>query len=167
MLDGEDHAMLRTPALLLSLTLWAGLAQAQAPAADDAAARERLAKQIETEVIAPCCWSQQVSVHQSPAADEMRTDIRRRLEAGQSHDEIIAAYVAQYGDRIMAVPPARGFNRLLFVIPPVLLLGTAALVVVVVRRFTVRQETGGAPAAAAAGSDPYARRLEDELRDMD
>jgi len=159
--------MLRTPTLLLSLVLWAGLAQAQAPSAYDAAERERLAKQIETEVIAPCCWSQQVSVHQSPAADEMRKDIRRRLEAGESHDAIIAAYVAQYGDRIMAVPPARGFNRLLFVIPPVLLLGTAALVVVVVRRFTVRQEPAGTPAAAAAGSDPYSRRLEDELRDMD
>ncbi len=162
--------MLRTPALLLSLVLWAGLAQAQAPPAYDAADRERIAKQIEAEVIAPCCWSQQVSVHQSPAADEMRTDIRRRLESGQSHDEIIEAYLAQYGDRILAVPPAKGFNYLLFVVPPVLLLGTAAFVVIVVRKFTGRTAPADAPepAAAAAGAgDRYARRLEDELRDLD
>lgn len=161
--------MLKAPLFLLCLTIGAGLAHAQSPEPYAVADRERVAKQIETEVIAPCCWSQQVSVHQSPAAEEMRTDIRRRLEAGQSRDEIIEAYIAQYGDRIMAVPPAKGFNYLLYVVPPILLLGTAAFVVVVVRRFTGRSPEADArvPAVAAATGDRYARRLEDELRDLD
>lgn len=42
---------------------------------------ERDAREIEAALIAPCCFSQQVSVHQSPAADEVRKDIRKRLAA--------------------------------------------------------------------------------------
>jgi cytochrome c-type biogenesis protein CcmH len=148
-------------ALLLALTT------VQTP---DPAALERTARQIETEVIAPCCWRQQVSIHSSPAAEEMKADIRRRLAEGQTHQEILDAYYEQYGARVLVVPPARGVSWLLYIIPPIVLLASAALVVVVVRRFTARRGAGApapAVAAAGAGSSPYDQRLNDELRDMD
>ncbi len=90
--------------VLAVLLLVAPLAAAQ-PAADPA--QEREARQIESMVIAPCCFSQQVSVHQSPAADQMKKEIRLMLAAGQTRQQILEAFVAQHGEQILAEPPAR------------------------------------------------------------
>jgi cytochrome c-type biogenesis protein CcmH len=155
---------------LLAVAIAPAVVHAQA-APSDAAGRERLARQIETEVMAPCCWAQQVSEHESPAATEMRADIRRRLAEGQTHDRILDAYVAEYGGRILAVPPARGFNYLLFAVPPLLFLITAGLVIVFVRRASQRGVAAATaePVLVRSGtdSDQYDQRLDDELRDLD
>lgn len=149
------------------------LAMAVAPAIviAQAADQERLARQIETELIAPCCWSQQVSQHESPAATEIRADIRQRLAAGQAHDDILDADVGEYGQRILAVPPAAGFNYLLFTLPPLLFLVTAVLVFGFVRRAARRGQMSQAaePATAAADADrgQFEQRLDDDLRDLD
>ena len=131
---------------------------------------EREARYLETLVIAPCCWSQQVSVHSSPAATEMRQNIRERLASGQDRAQILQAYTAEYGDRILAEPPAKGFNRLLYVLPPLLGLAGIGVLVIVVRRFTTRGQAGAAPAAHAPEPTPGVAdndRLDDELRNLD
>jgi cytochrome c-type biogenesis protein CcmH len=144
-------------------------------AASDQAAVEAEARKIEAELIAPCCWSQQVSVHQSPAADEIKKDVRLRLARGQTHQQILDDYVVQFGTRILAEPPAKGFTRMLYVLPPILLLAGAGLVVILVKRFSARGAATTAEPAAAAGAPPPARsadrtyddRLEDELADLE
>jgi cytochrome c-type biogenesis protein CcmH len=157
-------------ALLLALT-------ATVAATDQTASQaviETEARKIEAELIAPCCWSQQVSVHQSPAADEIRKDVRIRLARGQTRQQILDDYVVQFGTRILAEPPAQGFSSLLYVLPPILLLAGAGLVVVLVRRFSSR--TAATPAVAPADGTPpatrspdraYDDRLEDELANLD
>lgn len=132
------------------------------------------ARQIEALVIAPCCWSQQVSVHNSPAATEMRQDIRVRLAKGQNRTQILDAYTTEYGERILVEPPAKGFNRLLYVLPPIIGVAGIGLLVVVVRRFTQRGRQAE-PAATAAGPATAGRaapsaeedRLDEELRNLD
>lgn len=131
---------------------------------------EQQARKIETEVIAPCCWSQQVSVHQSPAAEEMRVRIRAMLQDGRSEAQILDAFVAEYGARILAVPPARGYKLSLYVLPVVLLVGSALLLAVVVKRMAGRAmtvQTAGGPSADDAADGAYRDRLTDELRDLD
>ena len=130
---------------------------------------EREARTIEGKVIAPCCWAQQVSVHSSPAATEVKADIRRRLAAGENQQVILAAYVTQYGERILAEPPAKGFSLLLYVVPPVLSVAGIAALVLMVRRFTRRGTAGPALAAAGGAAPPpgYDSRLNEELRDLD
>jgi cytochrome c-type biogenesis protein CcmH len=131
-------------------------------------AQEREARQIEAMLIAPCCWSQQVSVHQSPAADEIRQNIRRMLAEGKTRQQILDAYVKEYGDRILAEPPARGFSRLFHVAPWIFLVASVGLVLIVIRRLRV-------PAAAPAAAEPAAappdvaesERIDEELRNLD
>jgi len=60
--------------------------------------------------VAPCCFSQQVSVHPSAAAQEVKRDVRRPLAAGETQQQILDAYVAQYGKHILAEPRAEGFD---------------------------------------------------------
>ncbi len=139
-----------------------------AAAAPDPAALEREAKILEGMLIAPCCWSQQVAVHQSPAADEIRQTVRRLLAEGQTRQQIVDVYVAQYGERILAEPPARGFNAFLYVLPWVFLAGSIPLVVFVIRRL---RQPAAAPAAgqgaAAPPTEAEAERIDDELRNLD
>ncbi len=152
--------------VLAVLLLVAPLAAAQ-PAADPALERE--ARQIESMVIAPCCFSQQVSVHQSPAADEMKKEIRLMLAAGQTRQQILEAFVAQHGEQILAEPPARGFTRTLYVLPVALFVLSAAVLAVLIKRMAGRPALAGAQpgGATAAAGDSYDERLNEELRDLD
>ncbi len=130
---------------------------------------EREARAIDAMLIAPCCFTQQVSVHRSAAADEVRRDVRARLAAGETREQILNAYVATYGKHILAEPPAVGFDLTLYVMPFVMLFASAGLVAVVLRRFT-RPASSGAPAigdGTLAPADPIEARLDDELRDLD
>ena len=127
-------------------------------------ALEREASQIEAMLIAPCCFSQQVSVHKSPAADEAKADIRRRLAAGETRQQILDAYVAKHGKHVLAEPPAEGFDIMLYVTPFVLLLVSLGLLMIIAKRITRQTPaltTGPAP------STEMDQRLTDELRDMD
>jgi cytochrome c-type biogenesis protein CcmH len=142
------------------------------PGLASGADREREARELETMLIAPCCFSQQVSIHHSEAADEVRRDIRQRLAAGEARDAILNAYVQQYGKRILAVPPSEGFDSVLHVLPPLGLVFTAGLTMALVRRFThrrtdIRQGARESAPDAADAEDAYGAALNDELRDLD
>jgi cytochrome c-type biogenesis protein CcmH len=134
----------------------------------DQAALEREARQIETMLIAPCCWMQPVSQHQSQASDEVKQQIRVLLAAGKTRQEVLDAFVVQYGPRILAEPPAQGVGRLLYVGLPLTFLLSASALVLYLRRATARPRTASVQAElAGASDDAYAERLDDELRDMD
>jgi cytochrome c-type biogenesis protein CcmH len=47
---------------------------------------------------------QTIDIHGSPIAEELRTEIRRRLRAGESADAIEASFVQRFGPKILAVP---------------------------------------------------------------
>jgi cytochrome c-type biogenesis protein CcmH len=130
---------------------------------------EAEAQALEAMLIAPCCFSQQVSVHHSPAADDVRRDLRRRLAAGEKREQIVDAYVAQYGTRVLAEPPAEGVARVLYILPPLALVLTAAFVVLIVRRFTASQ-ADQAPVAYRPPfpvEERYREELDEDLRDLD
>lgn len=126
---------------------------------------EREAVEIEAMLIAPCCYAQQVSVHQSAAADEIKADVRLRLAAGQTRQQILDAYVTRYGKRILAQPPAEGFDITLYALPLVLFFGSLGLIVVFTRRFARRAPA--VPAAEPPVTAGVSERLDDELRDLD
>lgn len=149
----------------LPLYVLACLFVAHAAAADTDPERE--ARELERMLIAPCCFSQQVSEHNSPAAGEARKDIRARLARGETRQQILDAYVAQYGKHVLAEPPASGFDRLLYVIPPFVFLLSAGGVALLVRRFSRLSSpppdaTGPPPTDAVQG-----QALDDALRDLD
>ncbi len=79
--------------------------------------QESLAQKIDGELIAPCCWTQTVAEHESDAAEQIKAQTRDMVAQGKSEAEIFNQYVAQYGEKILASPRARGFNLLLFVFP--------------------------------------------------
>ena len=166
--------------VLVLLVVGAAVATAQAPATAPpvlSTTLEKEARQIERMLIAPCCWMQPVSEHSSAASDEVKQQIREWLGRGMTRQQVLDAFVQQYGARILAEPPNKGVGRYLYV-APWLVFGLSAIgLVVVVKKFTAARTTA-APAAdasagpaAAAPADPdrraYEERLDDELRDLD
>ena len=132
---------------------------------------ERDARAIDAMLIAPCCFSQQVSLHQSAAADEVRRDVRARLAAGETRQQILDAYVARYGKGILAEPPAAGFDLTLYIMPFLMLFASAGLLAMVLRHFADHRPlpmSGPGDGAALTPTSPDEdARLNDELRDLD
>ncbi len=128
---------------------------------------EQQARQLETKLIAPCCWMQQVSLHQSAASDEIKENIRVMLASGQTSQQILDYYVARYGDRILAEPPARGFSASLYVLPWFFLAGSVGLVVFIVRRLKTPEPELRPSAQPADLNGTEADRVDEELRNLE
>jgi cytochrome c-type biogenesis protein CcmH len=133
------------------------VAAATAPPPDLAAVAARL----ERALIAPCCFHHTVAEHRSPESDALRADLHRRLAAGESEAEILAAYERRYGERILAAPRVAGFGLLAWGTPFVALAASGAFV----WRWLRRHRPPPAPAAggAPAPSGELEARLAAEL----
>jgi len=68
------------------------------------------------------CQSQSIADSDAPMAGDMRHQVRTRLAAGESPDEIRAWLVSRYGDYVSYEPQVSSTTWPLFVIPIVLLL---------------------------------------------
>jgi cytochrome c-type biogenesis protein CcmH len=130
-------------------------------------ALEDQARQLEAKLIAPCCWLQQVSVHSSPVVTEIKQHIRAMLGEGKTSQQVLDFYVAQYGDRVLAEPPARGFSASLYVLPWILLVASIGVVVVIIRRLRSPAPVAVPEAAAPGLNEREADRIDEELRNLD
>lgn len=61
-------------------------------------------EQLEASVLAPCCYTEPVSRHQSEIALKMRIEIARWVAAGRTDREILETYVEQYGSKVLVDP---------------------------------------------------------------
>ncbi len=89
----------------------------------------------------------------SPA---MHRDVMQLVDGGYSKPEIIGAFRAAYGDRVLMAPVAEGFNWAAYVTPFLALGAGASLVAVLIRRWTAATRlanaaTESAPARADVG----------------
>lgn len=129
---------------------------------------EEKARELEMQLIAPCCWSQPVAQHYSREADAMRVEIRRLLAEGKTPRQVLEHYVSVYGERILASPRARGFNLTAYLLPYLSLGAGLIVLLVIMKKLRARIPTAAAAGAETAAPDPkYAARLERELRDLE
>lgn len=125
---------------------------------------------IAKEMYCPVCENIPLDVCPTQACAQWRELIRLKLSEGWSEQQIKDYFVAQYGDRVLAEPPARGLNWMVYILPPVIFL---VGVYILYRVYSGMRRTRGAPAAAAQNppgikeSDPYLKKLEDELRNFE
>ena len=73
----------------------------------------------------PTCRSQSVAESEAPIAKEIRADIARRVEAGDSDVEIRAFLRGQFGEEVELRPSATGVTGLVWILP-VVVIGVAA-----------------------------------------
>lgn len=64
-------------------------------------------KRLEDMVLAPCCYTAPLSSHQSEISVKMRIEIAKWVADGRSDQEILNAYVQQYGAKVLVDPRPR------------------------------------------------------------
>ena len=100
-------------------------------------------------------------------AEQARTDLRARLEAGESPATIQASYRAQHGGAAIAVPDNEGHGKLIWAVPLALAAGAVIVIVGLGRKWRAASST---TAVATAGtlatdtSDDFDAKLDEELR---
>ncbi|WP_395763749.1 cytochrome c-type biogenesis protein [Stutzerimonas balearica] len=100
----------------------------------DEAERERY-RTLTEELRCPKCQNQNIADSNAPIAMDLRKEIFRMLEEGQSNDQIIDYLVARYGDFVRYRPPVTKTTLLLWYGPAALLiLGLGVLALIIVRR---------------------------------
>ncbi len=153
--------------LLLAIVLWPStlLAQQNVPVTQKSAVQ----KQVEGEIMCTCGCRQAVGscgMLNCPGHKGQEEKLAAYLAEGKDHDQIIDAFVADYGsEEVLTAPRDKGFNRVAWAFP--YLVGIIGLIAVVV---TARRWSTGPTAAVAGdpGMDPSINaRLDDELRDLD
>jgi cytochrome c-type biogenesis protein CcmH/NrfF len=144
-----------------ALAILAMLALVAPPVAAGATPRASLTD-IENDVMCVVC-NEPLAVSQSPEADRERAFINNLIAKGYTKHRIEQALVAQYGQSVLALPPAHGFNLTVYVLPPaILLLGAGALAFALPRwRRRTRAAAERSPLPSLDPGD--ARRLDEDL----
>ena len=138
-------------ALLLAAPAWAG----GRPTAAD----------IETKLVCPVCH-ETLDQSTSPAAEDMKRQIRKRLAQGWTEKQILDEMVANYGEGVLSTPARHGFDLFAWVLPiGGALAGMAALGVGA--RYWSRAAGLAEPAETEELDPELERRVDEELDRFD
>ncbi len=121
---------------------------------------------LERELRCPTCKAP-LTVSDSPAADQIKNEIRRRLAAGQSPDEVKASLVKDFGRDVLATPPKEGFDLVAWVVPSVVVLLGLAAIPFVTRRWARRGQRRTPDPTEPVGTSDELARLDQALRDRE
>lgn len=151
-------------ALMITTSVYAQDGDPEMPTDDEVNA-------IAREMYCPVCENTPLDVCPTQACAEWRELIRDKLSDGWTEEQIEEYFVLQFGDRVMATPPARGLNWLVYIVPPL------AFVAGVYFLYKAFRSMKAAPPkeslqvvedsqSAESVDDAYYERLEKQLRDL-
>jgi cytochrome c-type biogenesis protein CcmH len=100
--------------------------------------------------------------------EAMISSIRERIAQGQSEREIIQFLVTQYGEKVLAAPPKRGFNLMAWITPFVALLFGGGIIGIMLRKWLKKgRELMVTPQVEEEEKDKkYQHQLEKELAEF-
>ena len=128
--------------------------------------KSSLQRELEYEVMAPCCYGAPVAEHESEAALQVKGQITQLIGEGRTKEEILDMYVAIYGERILARPRAEGFNLMAYVMPPMFLLVGGIILVYVINHLKAVPAAVQAPSQSKRYNEEFYSRVEKEMREL-
>ncbi len=149
--------------ILAALIPGSAAAQGAGPTDDDVNA---VAKQL----YCPVCENIPLDACGTIACEQWRGIIRDKLSEGWTEDQIKAYFVDQYGDRVLAEPPRRGFNWVVYIVPLLIFAGGIILLYFAFKRWrnaeseVIPQVDVNRTAESRKPPDEYISRVEEELR---
>jgi cytochrome c-type biogenesis protein CcmH len=147
----------------LAICLNVVLAQEPTPSSPTDDQVNAVAKQL----YCPVCENVPLDVCGTQACAQWRALIREKLDQGWSEEEIKFYFMDQYGDRVLAEPPRRGLNWLVYIVPPLVFIAGVFVLfrgLRAWRQFQPESEIQSPGAAEPEETDEYIARLEEELR---
>lgn len=148
----------------------AGRAREPTTAADNDAAIQSIEKRLKCScgcgLDIYTCRTTDFTCTYSPA---LHKEVVKLAQQGKSDQQIIDAFVAEYGEAALMAPPRRGFNLAGYFVPSLAVIVAAVFLVRVLRRWTREAETVPATtespriAGVPDASPAELKRLQDEL----
>jgi cytochrome c-type biogenesis protein CcmH len=123
------------------------------------------AADLEAELVCPTC-STTLDQSDAPVARRMKAYIRERIAAGATAKQIKDELVAEFGTRVLAEPPRRGFDLLAWALP-LAVLAVGAVGVVAAALAWSRRRHGESGADGEPLDAALEQRLDDELARFD
>jgi cytochrome c-type biogenesis protein CcmH len=120
---------------------------------------EARGQRLEQRLACQECNGVAVANSNSPTSRVMKQDLRRRLEAGESEQEIIDYYVTVYGEGVRTTPANSGIGLVAWIVPALVVLLGACAIGFAVRRWTCAPRlhaTAEDEAIVAAAREPDA-----------
>jgi cytochrome c-type biogenesis protein CcmH len=146
--------------LAVAVALVALLAAGVASAAPEP--RTNLAD-VEDEVMCTVCGTL-LELSDAPQAQRERVFIRERISRGETKQEIKDDLVSEYGPRVLALPPASGFDLSAYLVPAIALLAGAVGIALGLRRW----RRGGGDGPDSGPLDPAdEKRLDADMARYD
>ena len=121
---------------------------------------------IAKELYCPVCENTPLDVCPTQACEEWRQLIYDKLTLGWNEEQIKIYFSEQYGDRVLAAPPARGLNLMVYILPPLIFIGG---IIILYRAFNSWRKNSTIVEPQEEKNlhdDEYIKRLEDELREF-
>jgi cytochrome c-type biogenesis protein CcmH len=122
----------------------------------------------------PVCSGESVAESDATVSQEIRLDIAKRIQSGQTDDQIRSAYADQYGDYILLTPATTGVTSIVWILPVVVLVVAIAGLASAFRRWRFRSDVHATQAdrdlvgrALAGEPDPAAGPADDRGGDDD
>ena len=126
--------MIRPWIMLLLTLLMASVAWAADPLVFDNARQEARYLDLTRELRCLVCQNQNLADSDAPLAHDLRREIYRMMQAGQSNEQIKSFLVERYGDFVLYQPPVKTNTLALWLLPGALLGVGAVVVLLAVRR---------------------------------
>jgi cytochrome c-type biogenesis protein CcmH/NrfF len=122
--------------------------------------KEKLIVDLEQSLMATCCWSGTVYDHGNK---EMEIEIAGMVNAGKTKTEILDYYKEKYGERVLAIPVAEGFNYFAWIAP--IFMGLLGITIIFVYIRTTKETPAIIETLDATVT--YSDQIERELKEMD
>jgi len=126
--------------------------------ADD---KDKLIIDVEQSLMATCCWSGTVYDHGNK---EMEIEIAGMVNAGKSKTEILSHFTEKFGERVLAVPKAEGFNIFAWLAP--IFIGGLGLIIVLLYLRTPKDDNVIIE-NSKGDSIAFSDEIERELKELD
>ncbi len=130
--------MMRKFVLLLLLVSVSFFAVTLVQAQDDFPTDDDV-NEVAKKLYCPVCPNTPLDVCETKACQDWRAEIRTQLTEGWTEEKILAYFVEQYGERVLAEPERSGFTSLVWILPVVALLLGLVIVAQMLRNWKAAQ----------------------------
>jgi cytochrome c-type biogenesis protein CcmH len=125
--------------------------------------------EVESQVMCVTCRTP-LATAGGPQAERERDLIRGLIAEGKTTEQIKAALVLEYGDRVLALPEDKGFNLAVYLVPVAVVVMALALAAIFLPRWRRHARALAGAQSTALGPEldaADARRLDDDLKRYD
>jgi cytochrome c-type biogenesis protein CcmH len=128
---------------------------------------EQRAQSIDKSLMCPVCPSETIDQAQVELASQMRVVVREKLAEGWTREQILQFFVDRYDESILAAPPKKGFNLIVWIAPLAVVAGAAVLLYFVLRAMRLGKSGQSGQdehiLLQDVGLEPYLSEVDQEL----